>query len=356
MNPSSSGEKTEQATPRRLIKARKEGQFAASHDFISGLQFTVFVVLIAQTGPSLLATLKEVTRALFIEAFRGDLSPGTLIGILHEALFRGLSPLVYASGILMLTAVAFQLSSTGFSFSLSRMTPKSSNFDVISKLKSLPQKGLVSAIQAVALVAVFGATIYWIVTKSGERLLMIPLSSFQVGLETLRSLCMDLLWKGAALFLLFGFVDFLRQKRRFSKQMRMSKQDIRDEAKEAEGNPQTKMRIRRLQRDVRRRRMMDEVRTATAVVVNPTHYAVAIRYHHDTMAAPLVVAKGKNYLALRIRARALEFDVPLIENPPLAQALYKSVEVGQHIPPHLYRAVAEILAYIYRLMGARAVS
>jgi flagellar biosynthetic protein FlhB len=203
---------------------------------------------------------------------------------------------------------------------------------------------------------VFGATIYWIVTKSGERLLMIPLSSFQVGLETLRSLCMELLWKGAALFLLFGFVDFFRQKRKFSKQMRMSKQDIRDEVKEAEGNPQTKMRIRRLQRDVRRRRMMDEVKTATAVVVNPTHYAVAIRYHHDAMAAPLVVAKGKNYLALRIRARALEFDVPLIENPPLAQALYKSVEVGQHIPPHLYRAVAEILAYIYRLMGARAVS
>jgi flagellar biosynthesis protein FlhB len=352
MNPSSSGEKTEQATPRRLIKARKEGQFASSHDFVSGLQFTVFVILIAQTGPSLLATLKEVTRGLFIEAFRGDLSPATLIGILHEALSRGLSPLVYASGILTLTALTFQLSSTGFSLSLSRMTPKASNFDVLSKLRSLPQKGMVSALQAVALVTVFGATIYWIVTKSGERLLMIPLSSFQVGLETLRSLCMDLLWKGAALFLFFGVLDFFRQKRRFSKQMRMSKQDIRDEAKEAEGNPQTKMRIRRLQRDVRRRRMMDEVKTATAVVVNPTHYAVAIRYHHETMAAPLVVAKGKNYLALRIRARALEFDVPLIENPPLAQALYKSVEVGQHIPPHLYRAVAEILAYIYRLMGS----
>jgi flagellar biosynthetic protein FlhB len=355
MNPSS-GEKTEQATPRRLIKARKEGQFAASHDLVSGLQFTVFVILIAQTGPALLATLKEVTRGVFIEAFRGDLGPAALIGILHEALSRGLTPLVYASGTLLLSALAFQLSSTGFSFSLSRMAPKPSKFDVFEKLQSLPTKGLVSSIQAIALVGVFGATIYWIVTKSGERLLMIPLSSFQVGLETMRSLCMDLLWKGAALFLLFGFVDFFRQKRKFSKQMRMSKQDIRDESKEAEGNPQTKMRIRRLQRDVRRRRMMDEVKTATAVVVNPTHYAVAIRYHHDTMAAPLVVAKGKNYLALRIRARALEFDVPLIENPPLAQALYKSVEVGQHIPPHLYRAVAEILAYIYRLMGARAVS
>jgi flagellar biosynthetic protein FlhB len=354
MNPS--GEKTEQATPRRLIKARKEGQFASSHDFISGLQFTVFVILIAQTGPSLLATLKDVTRGLFIQAFRDDLGPNALIGILHDALYRALWPLVYAGGILILTAFAFQLSSTGFSFSLSRMAPKASNFDMLSKLQSLPSKGLVSSIQAIALVAVFGATIYWIVTKSGERLLMIPISSFQVGLEMLRSLVMDLLWKAAALFLLFGFVDFLRQKRKFSKQMRMSKQDIRDESKEADGNPQTKMRIRRLQRDVRRRRMMDEVKTATAVVVNPTHYAVAIRYHHDTMAAPLVVAKGKNYLALRIRARALEFDVPLIENAPLAQALYKSVEVGQHIPPHLYRAVAEILAYIYRLMGAKSVS
>jgi flagellar biosynthetic protein FlhB len=354
MNPS--GEKTEQATPRRLIKARKEGQFASSHDFVSGLQFTVFVALIAQAGPSLLASLKQVARGLFLEAFREDLSPATLLGILHEALSRGLSPLVYASAVLIISAVAFQLSSTGFSFSLSRMAPKASNFDVFSKLQSLPQKGLVSAIQAVILVGVFGATIYWIVTRSGERLLTIPLSSFQTGLETLRALCMDLLWKGAGLFLLFGFIDFFRQKRKFSKQMRMSKQDIRDEAKEAEGNPQTKLRIRRLQRDVRRRRMMDEVKTATAVVVNPTHYAVAIRYRHDSMAAPLVVAKGKNYLAARIRARALEFDVPLIENPPLAQALYKSVEVGQHIPPHLYRAVAEILAYIYRLMGARAVS
>ena len=354
MNPS--GEKTKQATPRRLIKARREGQFASSHDFVSGLQFTVFVILIAQTGPAMLASLKEVTRGLFLEAFRGDLGPTALIGIMHEALSRGLSPLLYSSSILLITALAFQLSSTGFSFSLERMTPKTSNFNVLQKLKSLPSKGLVSAIQAVALVAVFAATLYWIVTKSGERLLTIPLASFPVGLETLRSLCMDLLWKASALFLLFGFVDFFRQKRKFAKQMRMSKQDIRDEVKEAEGNPQTKMRIRRLQRDVRRRRMMDEVKTATAVVVNPTHYAVAIRYQHDTMAAPLVVAKGKNYLALRIRARALEFEVPLIENPPLAQALYKSVEVGQHVPPHLYRAVAEILAYIYRLMGARAVS
>ncbi len=163
------------------------------------------------------------------------------------------------------------------------------------------------------------------------------------------------MWKATAFFLLAGMIDFFRQKRSFAKQMRMSKHELREELKETEGNPQIKMRIRRLQKDVRRRRMMEDVKTATAVIVNPTHYAVAIRYHHESMPAPLVVAKGKNYLAQRIRARALENQIPLIENPPLAQALYKSVDVGQQIPAHLYRAVAEILAYVYRLMGKRKV-
>jgi flagellar biosynthetic protein FlhB len=114
-----------------------------------------------------------------------------------------------------------------------------------------------------------------------------------------------------------------------------------------------KARIRRLQRERARRRMMKDVPTATAVVVNPTHFAVALRYQTETMSAPLVVAKGKNYLAQRIRQKAIEHQVPIVENPPLAQALYHSVDVGQEIPPHLYRAVAEILAYIFKLMNGR---
>jgi flagellar biosynthetic protein FlhB len=141
--------------------------------------------------------------------------------------------------------------------------------------------------------------------------------------------------------------------RRYKQDLRMSKQDIKEEAKDIEGNPQMKARIRRLQRDRLRRNMMKDVPKATAVVVNPTHYAVAIRYQVESMAAPLIIAKGKNYLALRIRQRAIEHQVPIIENPPLARALYQSVEVGQEIPPHLYRAVAEILAYIYKLMHGK---
>jgi flagellar biosynthetic protein FlhB len=162
-----------------------------------------------------------------------------------------------------------------------------------------------------------------------------------------------LLWKACGVFLIFGAVDLLRQRRRHSKGLRMSKQEIRDEFKETEGNPQMKSRIRRIQRDRLRHQMMKEVPTATAVIVNPTHYAVALRYSLDSMATPVVVAKGKNYLALRIRQRAMEHQVPIIENPPLAQALYRSVEVGQEIPANLYRAVAEILAYVYKLMNGR---
>jgi flagellar biosynthetic protein FlhB len=177
----------------------------------------------------------------------------------------------------------------------------------------------------------------------------LPFTSLDVGLAKVGSSIKDILWKAVGLFLLFGFVDLFRQRRHFMKDLRMTKQEVKEEHKESEGNPQVKGKIRRLQRDLARRRMMQEVATATAVIVNPTHFAVALRYDHTSMATPVVVAKGKNYLALRIRQRAMDNGVPLVENPPLAQALYKSVDVGKEIPAHLYRAVAEVLGYIYRL-------
>jgi flagellar biosynthetic protein FlhB len=181
----------------------------------------------------------------------------------------------------------------------------------------------------------------------------LPLQSVASGWGFLGGSLMELFWKASGVFLVFGSVDLVRQLSRYKADLKMSKQEIKEEAKDLEGNPQMKAKIRRLQRDRLRRNMMKDVPKATAVIVNPTHFAVAIRYQVESMAAPLVVAKGKNYLALRIRQKAIENQVPIIENPPLAQALYKSVEVGQEIPPHLYRAVAEILAYIFKLMNGR---
>jgi type III secretion system FlhB-like substrate exporter len=160
---------------------------------------------------------------------------------------------------------------------------------------------------------------------------------------------LDLLLQAAAVLLLLGAFDFYRQRRKMDKRLKMTKHEVRQEQRDLEGNPQIKARVRRLQRDMRRRRMIRAVPEATVVVTNPSHYAVALKYDSETMPAPLVLAKGLDFLALRIRAIAEENRIPIVENPPLAQALHRSCEVGSEIPPELYRAVAEILAYIYRL-------
>ena len=343
--------KTEKPTPRRLQKARREGQFAVSKDFVAGLQFTIFVVMASAYGTAWYATLRQSSRAAIFEAFNRDLTAQRLVEIFTGFFKQTLIPLLAGGGVLVLTAVAIHLASTRLGFSLKKLAPSFSHFQPLSKIKGIPSQGIPSVVQAIVMLFVSGLVLYWLALRNASALFLLPLSSLDVGLEKMRAVCFEVLWKGAAVLLAFGILDFVRQKRRFMKQMRMSKQDLRDEMKETEGNPHTKARVRRLQRDARRRKMMREVATATAVIVNPTHYAIALRYKHDTMSTPIVIAKGKDHLALRIRKIAIENQIPLIENPPLAQALYKAVKVGQEIPPNFYRAIAEILAYVYRLMS-----
>jgi len=300
-----------------------------------------------------MANIKQASRAAILEAFAGDMTALHVAAIFERLLRQTLLPVALAGCLLIVTGLSFQLASTRGALAWAKLAPSFKNFNPVAKLKNIPSQGIPNVLQAILLLAVFGTAIFWLLEKNAESLLLMPLASLATGLNKMKSLVTEVLWKAGALFLLFGAVDFFRQTRRFLRDMRMTKQEVRDELKESEVNPQIKMRIRRIQRDLRRRKMMADVPTATAVIVNPTHYAVAIRYRHQEMSTPMVVAKGKNYLALKIRQKAMEHQVPLIENPPLAQALYKSVEVGQEIPPHLYRAVAEILAYIYRLMGMK---
>ncbi len=210
---------------------------------------------------------------------------------------------------------------------------------------------MASFLQAVVMIPLMFWLTWSMVRDRLAELLRLPMMSVANSAAVTGLLVKDAMRKASFVLVLLGLMMLVRERSRYSRRLRMSKQDLRDELKETEGDPQTKARIRRIQRDMRRKNMMREVATATAVIVNPTHYAVAIRYEQGAMAAPMVIAKGKNYLAARIRQRANENQVPIIENPPLAQALYKSVEVGQEIPAHLYRAVAEILAYIFKLMG-----
>jgi len=345
--------KTEEPTKRRLDKARKEGQFPAAKEFVGALQFLVLLALVSSGGAAWFAGFRETTRGLLQRAFTGEIDAAELSRMAWVLFWRLGMPLAVAGLGVTVVTLAFRLATTQFGFSWKKLVPEFGRFNPISKLRELPRQNLPMVLQAMVLLPVFLWAVYALARDKMDAILSLPLQSAESGYRFLCSSLMDLFWKAGALFLIFGSVDLFRQLKRHRADLRMSKQDIREEMKEMEGNPQMKMRIRRLQRERARRSMMKDVPTATAVVVNPTHYAVAIRYQMDSMAAPLVVAKGKNYLAARIRALATEHQIPIIENPPLARALYKSVDVGQEIPAHLYRAVAEILAYIFKLMNGR---
>lgn len=347
------GSKTEQPTQRRLEKARKEGQFASAREFVSALQFLVFLGLLSAGGARWFAAFRTTARSLLRLAFRPELTPADLIHVAWQIVRIHVLPLVLAGGAIAAATVGLRLITTRGGISFKKLAPDAKRFDPFSRLAEIPRQNLPSLGQAILMVPIFLWAVYAVVREKLETLLTLPLRGVDAGVAFLASSLMELFWKAAAVFVVFGSVDLFRQMQRHNSELKMTKQEVREEMKDVEGNPQMKARIRRIQRDRARKQMMKEVPKATAVITNPTHFAVAIRYHIDSMAAPLVVAKGKNYLALRIKQRAIEHQVPIIENPPLAQALYKSVDVGQEIPPHLYRAVAEILAYIYKLMNGR---
>jgi flagellar biosynthetic protein FlhB len=260
-------------------------------------------------------------------------------------------PLVMSAALVFVVTLGMHLASTKLGFSLKLLTPNFNRLNPIKKLSQLPGQTFPALLQAFFVLALAGFTIYHVVADNLQAMMMLPMAGVQSGAASVFDSIHQLLWRVGGILLILGAIDAFRKFRKHDTEMKMSKQEIRDESKEMMGNPHLKMRIRRMQRDYARRKMLQDVPTATAVVVNPTHYAVAIRYEIDSKGGPVVVAKGKNFLALRIRTIAMQNQVPIIENPPLARAMYAAVKVGQEIPPDFYRAVAEILAYIYRLMG-----
>jgi flagellar biosynthetic protein FlhB len=223
----------------------------------------------------------------------------------------------------------------------------------MGRIKEIGRQNLPAAAQATLLLVLVGWTVYAVGRDELPALMVLPMASVEAGVTAAARAADRVLWRGTGLLLLIGLVEMVRHRWLYHSDLAMTKQEIRDELKEQEGDPLIKSKVRRLRREMLRRRMMQEVPTANVVVVNPTHFAVAVRYEPSSMASPRVVAKGRNLIAARIKIIAGEYDVPIVENPPLARALYKSVEVGREIPPDFFRAVAEVLAYVYRLTGRR---
>jgi flagellar biosynthetic protein FlhB len=346
-------QKTEQPTLRRMLKAREEGNFPSARIFVGAIQFLAFVAMLRSWGGTWITATHDTMSQLLHHALAPSLDPAFILNLSVELIKRTFMPLAVLGCVLVGVTLAAQFMVTRLGVSLKKLAPDFQRLNPATRLRELPRQNIPALLQALVMLPVFGSAVYFLVRDDFQGFLSLPLKSVTAGAAQVGASIQTLLWKASFVFLVFGAVDLFRQKRRYQQDLRMSKQEIRDELKEVEGSPLMKQRIRRLRRDMARRRMMQEVAKATAVIVNPTHYAVALKYSMHSAGAPTVVAKGKNYLALRIKQRAIDNQVPLVENPPLAQALYKSVDVGQEIPAQFYRAVAEILAYIHRLMNGR---
>jgi flagellar biosynthetic protein FlhB len=345
-------QQTEKPTQRRKLKAREEGQWVSSRDFISSVQFVAFLMMTGAYGAVWFRECREALAQHLSGVAQQSITIETVQNIFIFLMARNVKPLLVMGGAMVVATVGFHMASTGMGFSFKRLTPSASKFNPVKKLKDTYSQSFMSALSALALLVVFMGALYWLIDTRLQSVILLSMTDFESGLSAVAKMSLDLLWKGASILFVMGVIDFARQFKRHMQSLKMSKQEIKDEMKETDGNPLIKMRIRRLQRELRRNRMMKDVETATAVVVNPTHYAVALLYEHGKSSAPRVVAKGRGFMALKIKEIARQHGVPIVENPPLARTIYKAVKISQEIPPALYRAVAEVLAYVHRMRNA----
>ena len=342
------GERTEQATQHRRDKARREGDVLHSRELSAAAGTLAGVVALGMLGPKTLLVWRESFAAFLRLGTAACWEPAqlepTLVALRRLAvailapsaiLMAAVACTALGAGVLQTGGINIHAEAVGFKFD--RINPVS-NIKNLFSLRAVARLG--KSLLPAALLGVFA------VERIARQLNLPPFSTAR--LEQVGSDIYGLML--AAAWLLFGWsaIDYLVEWQSRESRLKMSKQDMRDEFKETEGSPQIRIRIRGLQRQMRRRRVKADVARAAVVLTNPTHYAVALGFDFATMEAPKVMAKGRNLLAEEIKAEARWAGVPIVENPPLARSLYRSVEVGQPIPVDLYAAVAAILAYLYR--------
>ena len=338
--------KTEQATPRRRQKARERGQVARSRELVTSLATIAALLALAAQAPAAVGQWRGLLRQALEAVQSSELRPGS--PLLAYTGWATLRATMVALGLSWSVALLAAVSQGGLLFAPAALQPQGSR---LSPGKKLEQLLSISAVGRLLKSLLPVAAMVWLATAMLKRdwtmVLALPHVAVDGVVRFTVARVFEIAWKSALVLVVWSGVDYLLEKQKLSSQLRMSRQDLADEFKETEGQPAVKARIRRLQRQLRRRRMLDQVKRATVVITNPTEFAVALEYG-PTLAAPVVLAKGRNLIARQIKELARWSGIPLVENPPLAHALYRAVEVGQSIPPKLYTVVAGILAAIYR--------
>ena len=352
------GEKTEEPTGKKLDDARKKGQVAKSREISMAVELLAFFILLRVYVDTIGLRFENFFSTVYqqipstIKMVDGQVPKSALHAVVSNMLVQTLTimmPFLIAGVVIALICNILQV---GFKVTTEPLRPnfgKMNPLQGIQKLFSL--QSLFELLKSVAKIVLISYVVYSYFKSEKSSIYLLYDMSLRQGIALMGNLTINMGIRVAAVYMIIALVDFIYQKRKFHTDMMMTKQEVKDEMKESEGDPQIKSKQRQRMREASQRRMMQELPKADVVITNPTHYAVAIQYDQEKYNAPIVLAKGADYLAKKIKEIAKENDVEIVENKPLARMLYANVEIGAVIPPELYKAVAEVLAFVYHLKG-----
>jgi flagellar biosynthetic protein FlhB len=341
-------EKTEQPTSRKIQKAREEGNVAKSIE-TAGFIVLFLALLVLFFYVKYIAFYFEDFFKYFYSFIGVEFNKNLIFNILIKGAFYFFVVMFPIFLVVVIAGILANVSQFGFLFTTKPITPKFDKLNPFKGLKNLfSLKKMVEGVKITLKVFISFLVGFWLFMTFFTQIPNLELMDFFNQIKWLKNKAALIIMAMLGVFFVFAVIDFIYQRYSYKKSLRMSKQEIKDEFKQTEGNPEIKAKIRQLQREMARKRMMAEVPKADVVITNPTHYAVALRYDKTKDEAPRVIAKGTNHLALKIKEIARENGIMIVENPPLARELYKSVDLDEIIPPKLYKAVAEILAYVYK--------
>ncbi len=343
-------DKTEPASPKKKEDARKKGDVAKSKELSSVVILvtaTIYMYFNAQDitkslGNNIINTFLKIPQAASADYF----GPGYMHGVVTNFLSL-IAPLLI---VLVIASILANLLQSGILFSVETLTPKMSKLNPIQGFsKIFSKKSLVELAKSILKIVIVGSVAYFAIKDDIPKLIPLLYQDNSQIFLLLAQITFKVFVRCGCVIALLAALDFMYQKWEHSEKLKMTKQEVKDEYRQSEGDPMVKSRIRSIQREMARRRMMEEVPKADVIITNPTHLSIALKYKPgEGMTAPVMVAKGADNLAMKIREIAKEHDIPMMENKPLAQNLYK-LEIGTEIPPQFYQAVAEVLAYVYGL-------
>jgi len=347
-----SGEKTEKATPKKKQDARKKGQVFQSREISSAMVLMFVFITIRIFGSSMYSEIAQYTKKVFTEYPKMDnfYMPDILVRMFIDSITVMLKVMAPIFIVAMVTGLIVCYAQVGFIFTLETLAVKFNRINPISGFKKIfSTHGAVELVKSLLKISIIGYVAYAYLNGQADNIIrLMDMDVLSIATYIIVA-ALNIAIRICAVLMILGIFDFAYQWWDYEKNLKMTKQEIKEEYKQTEGNPEIKSRIKQRQRQISMHRMMQDIPKADVVITNPTHFACAVKYDPKELDAPMLLAKGQDYIALRIKEIAKEKKVQIVENKALARTIFETVNVGQKIPPDLYQAVAEVLAFVYNL-------